>query len=652
MLNKEQVIEIIKNSKSSYPQILKAHHKETYDVINKFYEDGRFSEKVYRWLNSDEIVGRCKECDSITKFMDIDNGYREFCSAKCANQSSASVRSITLKETNNRKHYEYYEKINCVVCGKEFEALKYREQKCCSGKCSGIYVSNIPNRMKKIKATKLERHGNEMYVNPDKARETCLKKYGVDNVFKFREMKDKIKIMNLKTYGVDWTFQSPIIKEKIKMTNLERYGVENPAQSSEIQERVKSTFNEHYGVDNVFKHKETMNDIYKSNILKYGSKIPVNGPTLKSQMLKTFRKTIFSSIISRLNEKCGDVIPLFTIDEYINTYRDNKYRFKCNKCNVEFEDNIDGGHLPRCLICNPFIAGFSLDEREISDYVKSIVGDVNVIENDRSILGGLELDIYVPTKNVAIEYNGLYWHSEHSGNKPKKYHKNKTELCEAKGIRLIQIFEDEWQQKKDIVKSKIKHILQDNLKEVAIYARKCIIKPIDDCKQLMTENHIQGNCPASIKLGAFYNDKLVAAMTFGNRRVAMGKKTSAVGEYELLRFATTKRVVGIASKLMSYFIKNYTPNKITTYADRRWSVGKLYENIGFTLVSKTEPNYYYFKVGETRRWHRFNFRKDQLPKRLSKFDINLTEWENMQLNGYDRIWDCGNMKFEWNKKTC
>jgi len=129
----------------------------------------------------------------------------------------------------------------------------------------------------------------------------------------------------------------------------------------------------------------------------------------------------------------------------------------------------------------------------------------------------------------------------------------------------------------------------------------------------------------------------------------MGKKTSGVGEYELLRFSTSKRVVGISGKLLSYFITNYNPTKIITYADRRWSIGNLYEKIGFTFIHNSVPNYWYFKVGEDRRWHRFNFRKDQLPKKLPIFDPSLTEWENMQLNGYDRIWDCGNMKFEWNK---
>jgi hypothetical protein len=443
---------------------------------------------------------------------------------------------------------------------------------------------------------------------------------------------------------VEWTFQSPVIKEKIKLTNLERYGVENPAQSSEIKLKIKDIMNEKYGVDNIFQHEETMNMIYANNIINYGTKIPVNCEELQQQVIRKSYDKAYHRNVDRLSDTHEF---LFSVEEYHGL--EGMYKFKCKKCNTEFEDHMDGNGHPRCLICNPFIAGFSLDEVELCDYVKLLVGDSNVVENDRSILGGLELDIYVPSKMVAIEYNGLYWHSEHSGQKPKRYHKNKTELCESKGIRLIHIFEDEWQQKKNIVKSKIKHILQDNLKEVAIYARKCIIKPIDDCKELMMNNHIQGNCPAAIKLGAFYNDELVAAMTLGNRRVAMGKKTSAVGEYELLRFATTKRVVGIASKLMSYFIKTYNPNKITTYADRRWSVGKLYENIGFTLVSKTEPNYYYFKVGETRRWHRFNFRKDQLPKRLSKFDINLTEWENCKADGYDRIWDSGNIKYEWNR---
>jgi hypothetical protein len=141
-------------------------------------------------------------------------------------------------------------------------------------------------------------------------------------------------------------------------------------------------------------------------------------------------------------------------------------------------------------------------------------------------------------------------------------------------------------------------------------------------------------------------------MTFGKLRKALGNKNNDdINYYEMYRFCIgDKGVVGIAGKLFQYFVKKYNPIKIFSYVDRRFSnSNKCYlNNIGFKLVSKTVPGYWYFDKSFV-RVHRFNFRKDQLSKKLTTFDPILTEWENMQLNGYDRIWDCGNLKYEWSK---
>jgi len=502
------------------------------------------------------------------------------------------------------------------------------------------------NRIAKIKNTKFKKYGDSNYVNVNKARKTCLSRYGVDNIFKFREIKNLIKEINLQKYGVEHTFQSDEIKDKIKQTNLFKYGVNNPSKSYEVKDKIKKTVNDKYGVDNIFKHKETMEKVYAENIKKYGKKIPVNADELKSLMIKRLRETLYGVVVERLNIK-SECVPLFNIDEYINTDKQNKYKFQCKKCNDIFLDHIDGGHLPRCLKCNPYIAGFSLHEKEIVDYIKSIIND-DVIENNREVLNGLELDVYIPSKNIAIEYDGLYWHGEKGGGKNKQYHLNKTELCKLKNIQLIHIFENEWTHNRDVVKSKLKHILSQNC-ETPIYARNCEIRESTDVDEFLKQNHIQGNCPSQVKLGAYNNNNLVAVMTFGKRRVALGTKSTNASEYELLRFATSHRVTGIASKLLQCFIKKYHPTKIVTYADRRYSVGNLYKKIGFVEVGVTQPNYWYFIDGGNRLWHRYNFRKDQLSKKIARFDDKLTEWENMKNNGYDRIWDCGNIKYEWNK---
>jgi hypothetical protein len=170
-----------------------------------------------------------------------------------------------------------------------------------------------------------------------------------------------------------------------------------------------------------------------------------------------------------------------------------------------------------------------------------------------------------------------------------------------------------------------------------------------ETNDFLNHTHLQGKDNSSIRIGAYYNDKLVSVMTFGKLRVALGNDKRLEGEYEMYRFSLGEdRIIGIGGKLLSYFIKKYNPLKIITYADRRYSSkNAFYNKIGFNLISNTSPNYWYFKYGTKNIYHRFNFRKSELVKKLANFDSNLTEWQNMQLNGYDRVWDCGNYKYEW-----
>jgi hypothetical protein len=292
--------------------------------------------------------------------------------------------------------------------------------------------------------------------------------------------------------------------------------------------------------------------------------------------------------------------------------------------------------------CPNCIKNFSIYEKEIVDFLKEHLAEI--ITNNKSIIYPYELDIYIPSHKIAIEFNGLYWHSEKQV-KDKNYHLNKTKLCKEKDIRLIHIFEDEWINKKEIVKNRLKSFL--GLNERKIGARKCIIKELSPkVKNEFLENyHIQGKDVSSISLGAFYNKELISVMTFCKPRIALGAKEKKDGVWELSRFVNKFGIKsqGIASKLLKYFERNYNPKEIYSYSDIRWNTGNLYLFMGMVEVTQTNPNYWYFK--NQKRFHRFGFRKSILNKKLNNFDDNLTEYENMLNNGYDRIWDCGNKKF-------
>jgi hypothetical protein len=283
-----------------------------------------------------------------------------------------------------------------------------------------------------------------------------------------------------------------------------------------------------------------------------------------------------------------------------------------------------------CPICFP---NTSTPEKEIKDFLEqySILA-----KNDWSVLEGKELDLYLPEYNLAIEFDGIYWHSEKQG-KSKKYHLEKTQECLKQNIQLLHIFENEWS---DVNKREIwKSIILGKLgKHSRVFARKTILKTVSKIeeKAFLEENHLQGSVGSQIAIGLYLEEELQCLMSFGKNRI------SSDVEWELLRFSSKKgvSVVGGASKLFKYFLNNFTGG-IVSYSDRRYSLGNMYSKLGFTFSHFSEPNYFYFKHPLTLE-SRQKYQKHKLPKLLENFDSSLTEVENMKANGYNRIFDCGN----------
>ena len=327
---------------------------------------------------------------------------------------------------------------------------------------------------------------------------------------------------------------------------------------------------------------------------------------------------------------------------YIST---GEIDFKCSIC--EFVYTREVAFDVRCPRCSKI--SISKPEIEISDMLKSFT-TFDIITSSKRIIPPLELDIYIPEKWVAIEFDGLYWHS--SEHKENKYHINKTKMCEKLGIQLIHIFENEWNTSKELVKSIILSKL--GIYKNKIFARNCYVKDIDNNTKNMflIEHHIQGKDNSKYKIGLFdkKTDELISVMTFGSRKITGSKPT-----LELMRYCCKQNtcVVGGASKLFSYFIRSYNPQKIISYANRRYSNGGLYNKLGFDLLRISPPNFWYFTSRiRDRLLHRVGFQKHMLAKRLgSNFDPNKTAEENMKNAGYLKIYDCGNYVFEWNSNT-
>lgn len=304
------------------------------------------------------------------------------------------------------------------------------------------------------------------------------------------------------------------------------------------------------------------------------------------------------------------------------------------------EKHLQGQGCPKCA------NQISKAESEIYDYCCTLLGKDFVKLREREIISPYELDIYIPSLKIAIEYNGLRWHSEQFG-KDKWYHYNKMKLCNEKNIKLIQIFEDEYVYHKEIVLSKIKHLInKDNSPK--IYGRKCNVKVIDYklAKTFLEKNHIQGWTSSTVYLGGYYKDELIAVMSFI-------KENNNSKKWELNRFATNinYHCVGIGGKLFKYFILNYEFDEIKSFADKRWTINEnnIYTQLGFEFIKNTEPDYrYYNNSNGIIRYHKFNFRKERLHKKYG-LPLTMTESDMMEQLGYSKIYDCGLIKYTYKK---
>lgn len=481
-------------------------------------------------------------------------------------------------------------------------------------------------------ATMLTRYGVEHALQSteiyNKFTNTIKDKYGVDQLSQINvEQKEST---NINRYGAKTPLQSPIIKDKIKNITRDNLGVDYPFQLSDVRTKATATVFNKYGVNCVFslpdvkkaaadaiKEKYGVSSVLsllsvqqtiKDNILeKYG--VPfVSQRHIDPQLLTEFHND------DRFIEIYTSLSSVVEIQNYFGVKATSIHRRAANL------------NLPRK---HTFV---SIPEQEIVDFLKPLV--VNILQSNRTIIAPKELDIVLPDLKIGIEFDGLYHHSD-AFVTDIDLHKNKTIHAEQNGYKLIHIFEDEWLFKQDIVKSRLRNLI--GLTSTRIYARhtRVVELTFKQIRQFLDMYHIQGSAISSINYGLMYNDDLVAVMSFGKPRF---NKHIA---FELIRYCTKMdcTVVGGPSKLLAHFRRFHTGD-IISYADRRWSQGNLYKQLGFEFQYYTNPNYYY--IMKQHRYNRTMFQKHKLKDKLDQFDPDLSEFENMKNNGYNKIYDCGN----------
>lgn len=458
-------------------------------------------------------------------------------------------------------------------------------------------------------------------------KQTNFEKYGVENLSQSPEIQAKIKENSLKKYGTKHFLAAKEVRDKIAATNLEKYGTENIFQVEKIKEKSRETMLKKHGVEYSLQSNEIKKKFQKSMMNKYGAETAMHSFQIREKRRTSMQSNIGNKIFNFVH-----ITPKFTQEEFIGI---NKfYKWQCNECHFVFEDHLNYGHIPRCPRCNPKKIKVNRKQQELVKWLQSMLKIKNIITDDKNIIAPHTLGIYLPDHHVGIEMLSLYWDSESQG-KDKNHQINKSSFCASKNIQLISIFEDEWVLKQKIVKSIIKRKL--GLLGNTIKASDCIIHEISnkDARLFYEKNHIQGHVNCQLNYGLMHQTKgLVSCFSISKPRFNHNY------QWEVVRFANRLNInVMEAFNRFTEFFRKYHQGSIVAYGDCRYFDSQIYEKNGFKHINRSEPNYFYTDYNE--RHNRLQFQKKKLDKKLSHFDVELTEWQNMQMNGWDRIWDCG-----------
>jgi hypothetical protein len=437
-------------------------------------------------------------------------------------------------------------------------------------------------------------------------------------------------------YGTEYGLQNNEVKQKCKETVMERYGVDNISKSPEYTEKKKATCMKNYGVDWIVRRRDIMEDGVYS---KYGVKNVANVPEFLNKRIETRKSNFYNNLFN--NPRFKDMVtPAFDISEFGGTGWLSSYNFKCNRCSNIFEYPLRWARVPRCPTCFPSNQT-SMFEKQVFDYVKSLLPNDIIIENDREILDGKELDIYIPSKNIAIECNGLFWHSEVFGKKHKDYHLDKTTQCNDKNIQLIHILENEWEYESDIIKLQLKELFCPSNNIPDKYEIKEL--SLEASLGFLFQYSLNKSDESDTRFGLYVADKLEAILTINVNNT----------KCEILQYITTGNFnKSYLFELFVIYVINHNPTlkSISTSIDRRFGVlyYDLLKNNNFTPVQISAPIPRYMRREKSHELpdlideHVFT-NPDFLDE---KIDIKLDIWEQLKSYGYDRIWDSGNITYE------
>lgn len=431
-----------------------------------------------------------------------------------------------------------------------------------------------------------------------KLQESLQAKFGVDNVMKIKEVVEKVRNTNLERYGDEYNLRNSDVKAKIKATFIKNFGVDHPMKSDEFRKIHQQIMIRNNGFDNYGKSDKNKTRGLEPLRERLGNNYEI------IDYLKDGERELFHKI-------CGN-------------------KFKISKHTLD--DRIKYNHEP-CAICNPTeFRVASVAETQICEFLDSL--GINYKRNVRELIPPLEIDIYIPSHGLCIEYNGCYYHN--SVMKHRLYHQQKSIKIRNLGLQLFHIYEHDWINKPDKIKSLLKQKLNFNNNKV--YARKLKIIEIKDTKaeiEFLNENHFQGYNSSNVCMGLYGNDELIQIMSF---------KYKHNNTYEIQRLCTKSgyNVVGGSERLFRHFINKYKPNYVYTFSSLDMFTGGVYEKLGMKLEKITEPSYCYV----SRNFRVLSRNQCQKHKLVEQgFDNNKSESKIMNERGFMKIYNSGNLRF-------
>lgn len=457
----------------------------------------------------------------------------------------------------------------CVVCGGVVKTL-------------GKTTCSVSCRSKAITPEKTK-------VRVAKARNTCIERIGVDNHAKLPSTQEKRLRTMLEIHGAkvsqksleSMRKRSPNLNLKGRETLKERYNVINPGQLPDHIDKCRTT-----------------------NLEKYGSE-SYHTSHQYQQKCESARWAVYKAL-------CGDLATLLSItvdDEKVQTYDSPNYviSFCCNTCyNVQavpsetFRWRLRNYSTP-CVKCSGVRKG-SVKETQIAEYITSLsVG----VQRHQRILGGREIDIFIPSRNIGIEFHGLYWHSEPF--RGKYYHLEKYNAASSLGIKLIQIFEDEWDNHQYVIKERLKELL-------------CAAETLPDNHPL--SHTTSGNV---VYISVF--NQVVSFTQAADAWVMISKP-----------FITETAI----TSAFRYFVDEFAPGTVITHIDHRWMSDNFVTSLNFKYQSTSAPSVWYI---DRNTWDRID--KAEVIDRLYMLCALDSKKSHMKEN-YLRIWDCGYSTWVWN----